>query len=200
MVLIGIVGASGTGKSTTSKIFKEKIDDCITINLDDYMRKHWESHKQQILSALNISEVNKDNWHSLIIKNRKDIEIWAEIIGDDLEKDIRGIIEENNNFKVVILDWAFLPLFPIYNECDFSVFVKCDLDTRLHRLTKRMKEKGKFDKWDNESLLNRLKNTCLDEWGYSSTYTISNNGNLEELEKQVGQILNIYSNNDLIFK
>jgi len=199
MILMGIVGGSGTGKSTVTNFLKEKMPDCVTINLDDYMRKYWEEYKEEIISNLNL-KIETEFWHAYLIKDIDTVKKWASIIEKDIEKSIRNVISENRDAKIIILDWAFLPLFPIYNECDITIFVKCDLDIKLNRLTKKLKKKGTLGRWNVQTLLDRLENTSLEEWGYLATYTISNNGTLDELENNVNYVKDIYFDNDLIFK
>lgn len=196
MMLIGITGGSGSGKSTATNLLKEKISDCITINLDEYMRKHCNEHREEIISKLNL-DIGNDHWSTHLVNNYEDIKKWVGIIENDIEKSVRSIISENkDSVKTIILDWAFLSLLPIYNECDFSIFVKCDLNTKLDRLTKRLEKNHKLEKW-NHMLLERLKNTALDEFGHSATYIVSNNGTLNDLEQNIDCIL---SNYHLIFK
>lgn len=202
MVLIGITGGSGTGKSTVTNLLKEKISDCITINLDEFMRKHCNDRREEIISKLNL-HIGNDHWSTHLVNSYEDIRNWVSIVESDIEKSVRNIILENkDSVKVIILDWAFLALLPIYNECDFSILVKCDLDTKLDRLTKRLEKNSKLDKW-NHSLLERLNNTALDEFGHSATYLISNNGTLDDLKNNVECILYKYEkelDNALIFK
>ena len=196
MMLIGVTGGSGSGKSTVTNMLKEKISNCMTINLDEYMRKYCNEHRKEIISRLNLN-FEDNHWSTGLVNNYEDIKNWVSIIENDIEKSIRNIILENQDSeKIIILDWAFLSLLPIYNECDFSILVKCDLHTKLDRLTERLEKNNKLEKW-NYVLLDRLKNTALDEYGHSATYIISNNGTLNELDKNINGIL---SNYDLIFK
>lgn len=195
-MLIGVTGGSGSGKSTVTNFLKEKIPNCIAINLDEFMRKHCNEHREEIISKLDLN-IGNDHWSTHLVNNYEDIKKWVGIIEKDIEKSIRKIILENKeNDKNIILDWAFLSLLPIYDECGFSVLVKCDLNTKLERLTERLEKHSKLDKW-NHVLTQRLKNTALDEFGHSATYIISNNGTLEELEQNIDGILGNY---DLILK
>ena len=188
MMLIGVTGGSGTGKSTVTDLLKEKICDCITINLDEYMRKYCNEHKDEIISKLNL-DIGNRHWSTNLVNNYEDIKKWVGIIEKDMEKSIKNIIFENKNLsKVMILDWAFLSLLPIYKECNISIMVNCDLDIKLSRLTKRLEKNSKLDKW-NHALLDRLKNTALDNFGHSATYFIYNNGSLEDLRDKVDSIL-----------
>jgi len=193
MVLIGVTGGSGSGKSTVTNFLKEKISDCITINLDEYMRKFCNEHKDEIILKLNL-DIGNTYWSTHLVNSYEDIKDWVRIIESDIEVSIRKIILDNKNSeKVIILDWAFLSLLPIYNECDFSVFVKGDLIIKLNRLTKRLEEDNKLEKW-NYILVERLKNTALDQFGHCATHIISNNGTLQQLEYNVDCILDKYKN------
>lgn len=195
MMLIGVTGGSGSGKSTATNLLKKKISDCITIKLDEYMRKYCNEHKEEIISKLNLN-IGDDHWSTHLVNNYDDIKKWVGIIENDIEKSVREIISENkNSTKTIILDWAFLSLLPIYKECDFTILIKCDLNTKLDRLTKRLEENSKLEKW-NHALEERLKNTALDEFGHSATYVVSNNGTLNDLQNNVDGILDKY----LIFK
>ena len=201
MILIGITGGSGTGKSTATKLLKQKISNCKIINLDEYMRRYCNEHREDIISKLDLN-IGNDHWSTHLVKKYEDIKKWVSIIEKDIETCVRNIILENNNLvQTIILDWAFLSLLPIYNECDFTILVKCDLDTKLNRLTKRLEENSKLDKW-NHALIERLRNTALDEFGHTATHIISNNGTLNDLENNIHNILENHKkelNNTLIF-
>ena len=201
MILIGITGGSGTGKSTATKMLKQKISNCKIINLDEYMRRYCNEHREDIISKLDLN-IGNDHWSTHLVKKYEDIKKWVSIIEKDIETCVRNIILENNNsVQTIILDWAFLSLLPIYNECDFTILVKCDLDTKLNRLTKRLEENSKLDKW-NHALIERLRNTALDEFGHTATHIISNNGTLNDLENNIHNILENHKkelNNTLIF-
>lgn len=189
MVLIGIAGGSGCGKSTVANLLRERIYNSTIINLDDYMRKYWEQYKEEIISRIDFNTEN-EHWHTELIKHKDNVKKWTSIIGKDIEKCIRIRISKiNDKEKIVILDWAFLPLIPIYNECNVSILVKCDLETRLDRLTNKIKTKGSMSKWNQNTIINRLKNTYFEEFDQLSNYIISNNGTLEELEYNVDSVL-----------
>lgn len=111
----------------------------------------------------------------------------------------KKFIMENQQYDTIIVDWAFLPLISTFDTCDFTICINCNLETKIKRLTSRLDANNKLTKWPEDSLLSRIKNSALDEFGYKAKYAIQNSKTLNDLSKELNLVLlkeGINFNND----
>ncbi len=196
MIIIGITGGSGAGKSTLTNIISKKINNSMVINVDEFMHKYLDIHKNEIIKALKLSNIN-DYWYNYIGTNFNDIKKWVRIIEKDIEWCINDKIMNNAKTEVFIVDWAFLPLISFFDKCDLTISINCDLNIKLKRLSERLEKNNKLSKWHDDALLNRLKYTSLNELGYKTKYQINNDGTIDDLNKKINDILfNMEINNN----
>ena len=189
MKIIGIYGGSGTGKTTATKMLHKKIDNSLIISLDPYMKKYWEKYKKEILNTLNVKENVDKMWHKYIVSSIDNVKKTMNIIESDMEKDIKISIMEHQECDVIIIDWAFLPLIPSFSNCDFCISINSDLEIRVKRLCARLEANSRLQNWTKDALLDRLNKSDLQKLGYTSKYSIQNNGTLEELSHNLNEIL-----------
>jgi len=189
MKIIGVYGGSGSGKSTTTNMLHEKINNSGIINMDDFMHINYNKHKTEILKALNVMEEPGVWWYNYLSVNFQTKKVAIEIIKDDMENDFRRAVMENSMCDTCIVDWAFLPLLDIMNNCDFTIAVSTEYETRYTRLRQRLIQEGKTDHWPKNAFINRLRNSTLDEFGYIPNYCIHNNGTFQDLSNGIDDIL-----------
>lgn len=189
MKIIGVYGGSGSGKSTTTKLLHEKIDNSAIIDMDTFMHKNYNKHKEEILRALNVSEEPGVWWYNYLSVNFETKKVAIEIIKEDMEIDFKRAIMENSMYDTCIADWAFLPLLGIMSNCDFTIAVSTEYDTKYRRLYERLIQEGKTDHWPRSAFVNRLRNSTLDEFGYKPNYCLHNNGSLQDLSNGIDEIL-----------
>lgn len=190
MVIIGVSGGSGCGKSTISEIFYSKIDNSDVIHIDDYMNVYLEEYKNEIIEELGVN-IDGDYWRNYIFNSFNDVLKWGGILSNKIEMDIRKYITESNA-KVFIIDSFMLPLLPIYKNCNFTISVSCSHEVELKRLKDRLdKIEGRIALWKEDALVKSIKYTTFTNFGYQETYNINNNQSISELKKQVNKILSI---------
>ena len=187
--VIGIFGGSGSGKTTTSKLLNKKINNAIMLVLDPFMHKHWEEHKKEILSSINMKEDNTIWRRTCITKTPESMKTAISFINTEIEEDVKKSIIENNKSDYIIIDWAFIPYTSIYNECDITICLDTDFNIKLNRLSSKLEKNNCLEKWPKEALFGRITNTALNEFGYSAKYTINNNGTMADLENEINKIL-----------
>lgn len=194
MIIIGITGGSGAGKSTLTNKLNQKIENSMVINVDDFMHKFLDIHKEEILSALKLENV-EDYWYNYLGINFDYIKIWVKIIENDIEKSIYKQIHENSSIDTFIIDWAFLPLLDFFDKCDYTISITCALETKLNRLKSRLSQYEKLERWHEDALMNRLKFTSLNELGYQTMYSIDNSSNIDDLNNNIDKILKLVRKN-----
>lgn len=138
-MLIGIMGKTGSGKSTITKLLNEQ-DKFLVIDVDkiNHMLLEKEELKQIIKERYDVLENNQINRKKLgiiLYQNQSEMSWYNNLIWTYLEKELDLII--NNTTKPVILDWMMLPLTKFYDMCDFKILVESNIETRMERILKR---------------------------------------------------------------
>ena len=142
MILVGITGVSGSGKSYFSKKLAESIEKSSVISIDNIFSRLMNNGqvidrivKDYGQRVLKDGEIDLD-----VILNDKEIfsKIY-EIIGKDIESEVgREIREiEKNGDKACIMEWWGLPNTDLINQCDCSIFIQADSKERLTALKNR---------------------------------------------------------------
>lgn len=189
MTIIGISGASGSGKSTISKKLNELLPNSAIIYGDPYMMELAQTMETEIFSKLGQKKekgVFSSNYFFQSLENEK---IFINVIKKELTKLIELEIEnKHHNKDYLIIDWVFLPLCNLFDKCDITICVNTDYETRLERLKIRMKNEkvhnrnwNLLEKYKPETLERRAKFTALNDFGYTYTYYIENNETEKEL-------------------
>lgn len=189
-MIIGIIGGSGAGKSTLTKELSKKIENSMVINVDDFMHKYLDVHKNEIIDALNLHNIS-DYWYNYLGINFDYIKTWVKIIENDIEVSIEQKMKDNPTINTFIVDWAFLPLLDFFNKCDYTISISCNLEVKLNRLKLRLAENEKLERWHDDALMNRLKLTSLNDLGYQAMYQIDNSGTLDDLNCHIEKTLNL---------
>ena len=114
MKLIFICGPSGSGKTTLSNLIREKIENCIVLNTDNYYKtgiisklisKFVEGYFDRSIS-FNYQLFKKD--FNFILKNR--ISIHERSYNFEKKK-IKNILNKKNNIKFLIVEGIFAEEF-----------------------------------------------------------------------------------------
>lgn len=211
MVVIGISGGSGAGKSTISDKLAEILPNAVHINVDKYM--HEESLKLEpiILQSLGIEKQEGVYTYNYYFQSFDYTKIWVDKIQKGVSDKIENFVEEQKNAgkEYVVVDWCFLPMCEFSKKCDYTLNISTDYDTRIYRLEKKLKEMAKkntgvdklgidrsYNAYKDFGLDNRLKYTTVKDFGYGAGFEIKNDEGLEALEQKLKDYANIIINKE----
>lgn len=189
MITIGITGIIGSGKSTASAALKAR--GIPVIDLDALAKR-----------ALTLAEVREDIEREfgdgLIVDGQIAVERLRDIVFASKEKlrKLEGIthprvlselwrqIDELGRAgeKAVVVDGPLLFETGLYSELDRTVVVTADMDVIRERLTVRGMAPDDIEK----RILNQIP---LKEKEEAADYVLSNNGTREDLERNIGALL-----------
>ena len=192
MIILGLTGSIGCGKSSLSNILKEHNLDII--DADIISRNIYKDKK--ILSKVfdEFGDSIKNNDGSL---NRK--ELGNIVFNDDLklialnnithpaikEKILESIkIIENQNKSIVVIDAALLVEGNYLNILDKLLVVCCDEEIQIQRIIKR-------DSCSKNDAISRIKSQLSQNEKMSyADYIIDNSGTYEELKIKAYEFIN----------
>jgi dephospho-CoA kinase len=189
MITIGITGIIGSGKSTVSAALKAR--GIPVIDLDALAKR-----------ALTLAEVHEDIEREfgdgLVVDGQIAVERLRDIVFANKEKlrKLEGIthprvlselwrqVDELGRAgeKAVVVDGPLLFETGLYGELDRTVVVTADMDVIRERLTVRGMAPDDIEK----RILNQIP---LKEKEEAADYVLSNNGTREDLERNIGALL-----------
>lgn len=197
MLIIGLTGNIGCGKSSLSKIFMDKGID--VVDADIVSRQIFEDEEllQTVFEKFGLSIKNNDG--SL---NRKAL---GNIVFNDDEKlielnnithprikekifnQIRNLEEQGK--PIVILDGALLVETGYLDDVDKLIVVTCDEEIQIERIKKR-------DNCTKLEALSRIKSQMsqVEKVKYAD-YTIDNSGTIEELKNKAYKFMSYIKEN-----
>lgn len=197
MLIIGLTGNIGCGKSSLSKIFIEKNID--VVDADIVSREIFEDKDllEIIFEKFGPSIKNKDgslNRRSLgnIVFNDNDklIELNSLTHPRLREKIFNKIKEiENNNKPMVVLDGALLVETGYLDTIDKLLVVKCKQDIQIQRIMDR-------DNCTKDEALSRINSQMSQEEKTKyADYIIDNSGSLQDLKNQADKFISYIKEN-----
>lgn len=198
MKIIGVYGASGAGKSTAAKFIKENLNNSLLINGDIYMKEQMQKLDKEIFKALKIKKEEGVFSSNYFFQSYENQTTMVNVIKDSVTSMIKKEIETNNNKEFIIIDWLFLPMCDLYQECDITICIKADYEIRVSRLQSRLKKEqihnlgtDLIKRYQPGTIENRAKYTALDEYGFTSQINIENNQSEEDLKNNVYSLIKI---------
>ena len=185
ILLIGITGKSGSGKSTITKFFKEldttiQIVDIDKIGHNSYSdpnvrKKLIQYFGKQILN--DDLSINRKALSNIVFNDNTKMQKLYKSTRDYMENSIDNLI---NNSTITILDYALLPKLKQFNLCDIKILVTAPFSNRSKRVITR----------DNISLekYNEINSNSLSYTEDDFDFIIQNNYDIESLRKVIGEI------------
>lgn len=152
MLIIGIAGGSGSGKTTVARKITEKIHDHVVVVSQDSYYKDQSHLPLEERQALNFDHPNAIDW-DLLVQN-----VRALKEGNDVEQPVYSYITCSRSTTetvhispapIIIVEGILIFNCPeLVNELDIKVFVDADDDDRLMRVIARdIRERGKDVEW-----------------------------------------------------
>ncbi|MCK4843853.1 MAG: dephospho-CoA kinase [Dehalococcoidia bacterium] len=191
MVIVGLTGSVGTGKSTVANLFKEL--GAYVIDWDELAREvtrpHLKAWKEIVeyfgKGILNEDlTINRQKLADIVFSDKEKVAKLNQIVHPEVFKEDERITDEIRSLDPDALIIKGIPLLfeltrPVY--VDKIVVVSASEQTQLRRL----EEKG----ITREDARNRIKSQLpLEEKIKSADFVINNDGPLEETKKQVEEI------------
>lgn len=193
MIVIGLTGGIGTGKSTVSDYLKKK--GCLIIDADALSREMTQKGKpavKEIAIAFGNHLVDEDGnldrkaLGKIVFNDKKKLDILQAIITNKVVEYIEDSISNlktDNYDGIVIIDAPLLFECGMEHMSDENWLVTTDLDVRIERVKKR-------DGLSEEEILSRINNQMSQEdKDKKSNCVLNNSGSLEELYIQIDKNL-----------
>lgn len=197
MKIVGISGGSGAGKSTVSQGLARRLPNAIFIDADPFFREATDRLEEEIFERIGmIKEEGRLN-QNYFFYSKETMDGWIEVIKDYVSNRIEEAVTKLGAGKdFVIVDWCYLPMCDYFFNCDMTLCVKADYNTRYERLANRMKKVASYSiatgpsfyEYEPEAFANRVRFSAIDEFGYKSDYVIENDRDMDHLNKLVNKI------------
>ncbi|WP_297136399.1 dephospho-CoA kinase [Terrisporobacter sp.] len=197
MIIIGLTGNIGCGKSSLSTIFiQEGID---IVDADIVARQIFEDKEllNQVFDIFGSTIKNEDNTlnrkalANIVFNDDKELVKLNNLTHPAIRKKILNEIENLRiqNKKVVILDAALLIESDYLNHIDKLVLVKCDEKVQIERIKNR-------DNCTEEEAISRIKSQMSQsEKEKYADYIIDNTGTFDELKEKASILINYIKEN-----
>ena len=191
MIIVGLTGSVGTGKSTVANSFKEL--GAYVIDWDELAREvvrpHSKAWKEMVehfeKNVLNEDlTINRQKLAEIVFSDKEKLEKLNQIVHPEVFEEDERITNEIRSIDPDALIIKDIPLLfeltrPVF--VDKIVVVSASEQTQLRRL----EEKG----MSREDAQNRIKSQFpLEEKIKSADFVINNDGSLEETKRQVEEI------------
>ena len=194
-MVIGLTGGIGTGKSTVSRILKERGYEVIdldviaheVIRFPQVIEKIVENFGKEILENNNSENdiISREKLGKIIFRNKKKRLILNSIMHPEILHSMREkILKYKKENKIIFVEIQLLFEVQWEKEFDSILLVSADEKTQIQRVLKR-------DNRTYEEALNIINSQMsLDEKKKRSDFIIENNGSLSELREKVLEFLN----------
>ncbi len=212
MIVIGISGQTGAGKTTFANSFKETFDglfSVIYIDVDSLGHKVLNDSETigQLTKAfgediLTDSKIDRKKLGAKVFVSQETTELLNSIMHPRMVKIVEDIIKtnkENTRGKIIIIDAALLYKMNLARLCDKIIYVEADPEVRVKRLisTRGMTEKrarerlfaqdkeplGKKIILPTKDLFTNIKNTMSFFKKKHNLLIIENNGSKEKIKQ-----------------
>lgn len=179
-MIISIIGKSGSGKSTISKMLESYSDKIIKLDVDKISHKTLEIQevKNEIKNKIGSvfderNNIDRKKLRGIVFNNHEKLNILNNISWYYMEVMIDEFLNMNKD-KIIIIDWLLTPLTKYFEMSDLKILVAASFETRKNRVLKR-------DLITEEEFYKRDKSAPnLDLYNYN--YVIDNNYNICESE------------------
>ena len=196
MIVIGITGGIGTGKTTASDYLEEQGFAVIDA---DQIGRELTADGQPILAEIrdrfgcvtdggaegNGLVLDRKAMADLVFNNKEIKEEYDQLIHAEIIEEIDREIEEliKTDVKGILLDAPLLFEANINDRCDVVILITADMDERIGRVSLR-------DDADEEDIQDRINNQFSDdEKARSSDFIVDNSGEPEDMYRQLDDII-----------
>lgn len=142
-MIISIVGKSGSGKTTIAKTLESLDERIIHVDIDQI--SHQVLTFPEVQKSLQNTfgtdvvldgEVQRKVLGKIVFTTPEQMQKLADITWHYMEEIIDSIIE-NNQGKIILLDYILLPKTKFFEQSDLKIWVDAPYETRVERVIKR---------------------------------------------------------------
>ncbi|AAK79073.1 dephospho-CoA kinase [Clostridium acetobutylicum] len=192
MLKIGLTGGIGSGKSTISRIFKER--QILVVDADEVSKEVLKEHPEILTAVRNKfgdnffdenGEFTRREFGNFIFNSEPHRKEYENIIMPYIKKDIVRTMKlyESLNENVCVLDAPTLIENDIYKDMDINILVWVDKATQIKRVQKR-------DGMSEDEVIMRINSQMsLEEKKKYVDFIIDNSGEFENTIKQIDRIM-----------
>lgn len=188
--IIGLMGNSGSGKSTVARYLKDK--GAFIIDADEISHQVCELGQPGLAAVKARFEpyffnddgtLNRRRMGRVVFSDKTQLRRLEETLHPIIKERVQQKLKEEKNYDLIVVDCALLVKTGLNELVDEVWLIKTDTDTKINRICGR-------DKMCYEDALNRLRNQDSDdELMRHSDIIIDNTGSVEELLSQVEENL-----------
>jgi len=192
MIVIGLTGGIGSGKTTVAKLFLEM---GIPVYFADDEAKKLMQTSEVLKSKIRATfgdksylnnTLNREFLASLVFTDKNNLERLNKLVHPAVKKHFsKWRIQQNSEY--VIYENAILFESNSYKECDYIITVVASEETRINRVIKR-------DKVTRQDVINRIDNQLKTEEKVTLSDAVIQNDKLQYLKPQVTKILKTLKN------
>ena len=189
MIIIGITGIIGSGKTTTSNILRKK--GLRVVDLDSIAKKAvlLEDVQHEIASKLGAEyiedgKLSTSRLQQTVFSDKNKLQVLESIIHPRVIEKLAKEIEaaKQNGRRSILVDAPLLFETDLYTKVDKIIVVS----TTMERVRERLKQRGHTD----EDITNRILNQIpLREKEKKADVVLFNNGSREDLERDIEGLL-----------
>jgi dephospho-CoA kinase len=187
MIKIGITGSLASGKTTASKILKNKRGPLFSA--DKAVKELYENNNfRKLLSKkFNIKNNNlvKKNLKKIILNDKKNIQKLEKIIHPQVRIKMKKFTKKYKNKKILFYEIPLLIESKLMKYFNLIIFIKARKSVRLKRFKSNKGDKKLFDLLNNKQLNDNIKIKF-------SNYVIVNEKNIRILKKKLLDIIQKY--------
>ena len=142
MVLIGLMGMSGSGKTTISNLLKERDNKLQVIDIDKIgHNSHKDEYvKNKLLKAFgkgildDNGDIDRKKLSTIVFNNKQMMQKLYDATYEYMVREIDKLISQS---EITILDYALLPITKYFDMCDVKILVEATYDERSNRVILR---------------------------------------------------------------
>jgi len=189
MIILGITGIIGSGKTTVSDILRKK--GITVIDLDALAKKAimLKEVQEEIASRLGKEYVEDgkpaiEKIKELVFSDKEQLRLLESIIHPRVRENLWREVDKNraNGKKLVVIDGPLLFETDLYKSVDRIVVVS----TEKEKIKERLRKRGLTDNDMERRMLNQIP---LEEKEKKADAVIFNNGTKEDLERETEGLL-----------
>ena len=197
MIIIGLTGGIGSGKSTILSYFREHGYPCF--ESDEVGKKLLEVELKETVLKLFGEEVynakgilDRKALSKKVFSNSKLLEALNNIVHPAVNETFEKFKKKHQDFPIIVKEAAILIESGSYKSCDIIVLVKAPLDERIKRIVAR-------DSVNESEVIARIDNQWEDEKKEKYADYVVENISLEETYEKVKYLIKKLNNKENIY-